>query len=94
VLTPPVAVLVCTAGGASLQIDERLEPSGVPATVQVGREPPAAVTGWAGPWPVQERWWAPDEAVALARLQLGLADGRALLVAQAGDTWWLEAVYD
>ena len=94
VLTPPVAVLVCTTAGASLRIDERLEPSGDPATVQVGRESPVAVAGWAGPWPVQERWWAPDEAVALARLQLGLADGRALLVAQAGDTWWLEAVYD
>jgi protein ImuB len=94
VLTQPVAVTVRTADGASLRIDERLEPSGEPATVQIGREPPGVVTGWAGPWPVQERWWAPDDAVVLIRLQLGLADGRALLVAQSGDDWQLEAVYD
>jgi protein ImuB len=64
-----------------------------------------AVIGWAGPWPVQERWWAPAEANLLVRLQLGLADGRALLVVQrcpveepagpeGGDGWQLEAVYD
>jgi protein ImuB len=94
VLTQPVAVTVHTADGAPLRIDERLEPSGDPATVQIGREPPGVVTGWAGPWPVQERWWAPDDAVVLIRLQLGLADGRALLVAQSGDDWQLEAVYD
>ncbi|MBX6751094.1 MAG: hypothetical protein IRY85_15720 [Micromonosporaceae bacterium] len=52
------------------------------------------VTGWAGPWPVDERWWAPDEANQSVRLQLGVADGSALLVAGRGDTWWLEAVYD
>jgi protein ImuB len=90
----PVAVAVRTADGAPLRVDERLELTGPPATVQLGREPPQAVTGWAGPWPVQERWWAPEEAVTLARLQVGLADGRALLVAQGGDAWWLEAIYD
>jgi protein ImuB len=55
---------------------------------------PITVTGWAGPWPVDERWWAPAEANQSVRLQLGLADGSALLVAGRGDTWWLEAVYD
>jgi protein ImuB len=66
----------------------------VPATVQLGRDDPRPVTGWAGPWPVEERWWAPHEAVARVRLQVVLADGTALLVAGQGDAWWLEAVYD
>jgi protein ImuB len=109
--TEPLPVAVRTADGASLDIDERLGLTGPPATAAVGREPAVAVTGWAGPWPVDERWWAPGEADALSvrpardhanavvRLQLGLADGRALLVARRdgprGDgAWCVEAVYD
>jgi len=100
---PPIAVR--TADGSTVSVDERLELSGPPVSVQSGREPAVAVTGWAGPWPVDERWWAPEEAGEAVRLQLGLADGRALLVAlrrrlragpetPGGDVWLLEAVYD
>jgi protein ImuB len=94
VLTEPTPVAVDTADGASLQVDERLALSGQPATVRVGRDAPLAVTGWAGPWPVDERWWAPDEADRSVRLQLRVVDGTALLVAGRGGTWWLEASYD
>jgi protein ImuB len=68
--------------------------NGTPASVRIGRERPVPVTGWAGPWPAQERWWAPAEAVELVRFQLGLADGRALLVAGNNGLWQVEAVYD
>ena len=52
------------------------------------------MTGWAGPWPVQERWWAPAEANRLVRLQLVLADARALLVSLRDGQWAIEAIYD
>jgi len=104
VLAQPVAVAVHTAGGTPVKVDPRGELVGEPAAVQLGQfGGPArgggagtvAVTGWAGPWPVQERWWAPAEAVTLTRLQLRLADGRGLLVAAGPDNGWLlEAVYD
>jgi protein ImuB len=94
VLVEPPPIALRTAGGAVLSIDDRLSLNGPPATVAVGREPAVAVTGWAGPWPVEERWWAPGEATRLIRLQLGLADGRALLVASRDGAWWLEGVYD
>jgi protein ImuB len=94
VLVEPTAVAVHTVDGALLKIDERLALSGPPASVHIGREPAVAVTGWAGPWPVEERWWAPSEATELARLQLGLADGRALLAAHRDGAWWIEGVYD
>ncbi|MGH3657599.1 MAG: DNA polymerase Y family protein [Micromonosporaceae bacterium] len=55
---------------------------------------PVDVTSWAGPWPVEERWWAPAEAQRRARFQVCLADGRALLLALSGGRWWVEAVYD
>jgi protein ImuB len=94
VLTDPAPVELYTADGRGLEVDARLVLTGPPASVCIGREPPVAVTGWAGPWPVQERWWAPDESVSLVRFQLGLADGRALLVALGGSGWRVEAVYD
>jgi protein ImuB len=57
-------------------------------------EAPVRVTGWAGPWPVQERWWAPAEANRLVRLQLVLADARALLASLRDGQWAIEAIYD
>ena len=57
-------------------------------------EAPVQVTGWAGPWPVEERWWAPAEANSLIRLQIALADGRALLVSLRDEQWTIEASYD
>jgi protein ImuB len=52
------------------------------------------VTGWAGPWPVEERWWVPGEARRLVRFQLTLADGRALLMTLTAGRWQVEASYD
>ena len=55
---------------------------------------PAEIVGWAGPWPVDERWWAPAEARRRARFQVCLADGRALLLAVEAGQWPVEAIYD
>lgn len=52
------------------------------------------VVGWAGPWPLVERWWDPDRGCRQARFQVLLDDQRAyLLVAEAG-TWRLAGIYD
>ena len=55
---------------------------------------PVEITGWAGPWPIDERWWAPRESRRRARFQVALTDGRALLLVLAGGQWAVEAVYD
>ncbi|MER5455801.1 DNA polymerase Y family protein [Micromonospora sp. NPDC002389] len=55
---------------------------------------PVEIVGWAGPWPVDERWWDPVEACRRARFQISLADGSALLLAVEAGRWLLEAVYD
>lgn len=54
----------------------------------------AGVAGWAGPWPATERWWTPGAARRLARLQVALSDGRALLLAIESGRWRVEASYD
>ncbi|GIJ37283.1 DNA polymerase [Micromonospora andamanensis] len=52
------------------------------------------IVGWVGPWPVDERWWAPAEARRRARFQVRLADGTALLLAVESGRWLVEAIYD
>lgn len=53
-----------------------------------------AVESWAGPWPVEERWWDPDAARRRARVQVVLDDGSAHLLTLEGGRWWREGTYD
>lgn len=52
------------------------------------------IIGWAGPWPVDERWWDPETARRRARFQLVTGDGAGLLAVVDGGRWWVEARYD
>jgi protein ImuB len=52
-----------------------------------------AVEGWAGPWPIRQRWWSQD-AVEISRLQAVLDDGAALLLAARDSRWWVTGIYD
>lgn len=64
-----------------------------------------SVTGWAGPWPVNERWWdqeatrsvvrsKPTASRKLSRLQVVCSDENAYLIAYEQGQWWLEGRYD
>jgi protein ImuB len=94
VLPHPVPAVVVDAGGAPVGVSARLELSGDPAFLLVGRAAPAEIVGWAGPWPVDERWWAPAEARRRARFQVVLGDGRAFLLSLVSGHWAIEADYD
>jgi protein ImuB len=58
------------------------------------------LTWWAGPWPVDERWWDAESSVgASARVQVLLdgpddGTGRALLLCYRQRRWYLEGVYE
>jgi protein ImuB len=94
VATDPVPAVVRAADGAPVEIDGRLAMSAAPAWVAVARDRGSGVVSWAGPWPAEERWWAPAEARRVCRLQVCLDDGRALLLALDSGTWTVEAFYD
>jgi protein ImuB len=51
------------------------------------------VVAWAGPWPVDERWWDPPARCRRARMQV-VTDTGASLIAVEGGCWFIEAVYD
>ncbi|MGQ0679332.1 MAG: DNA polymerase Y family protein [Actinomycetota bacterium] len=73
-------------------VDQRLSEAAARLLVKGDRW--MEVTGWAGPWPVNERWWDRSASKDLARLQVACSDGSAYLVAYEKGGWWLEARYD
>ncbi|SCL23523.1 DNA polymerase Y family protein [Micromonospora inyonensis] len=94
VLPAPLAATVHDATGEPVGVSARLQLTAAPARVAVDSAAPVEIVGWAGPWPVDERWWAPAEARRAARFQLLLADGAALLMAVEAGQWLVEAIYD
>ncbi len=92
VLDDPVEVEVLDAAGAVVGVGGRGEVGAVPATVVLGRQR-LAVTGWAGPWPVEQCWWDPARHRRLARFQVVTDDGRARVLAVERGRWWVLAVY-
>ena len=55
---------------------------------------PSAVTAWAGPWPLEERWWDAGGGRRRARLQVCTEGGAAYLLVREKGSWWVEATYD
>lgn len=94
VLPEPLAATVRDAVEEPVVISARLAVSAAPVWLTIGAGRPVAITGWAGPWPVDERWWEPAAARRRARFQVCLADGAALLLAVEGGRWLVEASYD
>ena len=50
------------------------------------------VAAWAGPWPIEERWWEAGGR-RRARFQLVTEEGGAYLAAVEAGQWWLDAMY-
>jgi protein ImuB len=84
---------VTDGNGNPVTVSGRCALSGPPARLTIHNEPPRRVTGWAGPWPLSERWWDPPAARRRARFQLATDDGRAWLAVVAGGRWLVEAGY-
>ncbi|HEX2901885.1 MAG TPA: DNA polymerase Y family protein [Jatrophihabitans sp.] len=98
-IDPPRPVGLLDAAGRSVLVTERGQVPAPPARfISADRpaQPGTAVTAWAGPWPVDERWWDPASARQLVRMQIVDAGGRAYLICFDRSTggWLLEGIYD
>lgn len=95
-LDDPVELL--DAQGNSIRVTSRGMFSADPARlVARGRDDP--LRWWAGPWPVDERWWDPDpnstgSGGRTARAQVLLESERALLLCYRQRRWYLEGSYE
>jgi protein ImuB len=88
---PPRAELVDAEGNAMVVSGRGLLHAAIDR-LSVDGGPWQEVVGWAGPWPVTERWW--EVRRRRARLQVVTADGVARLLCSERGRWWVEAVYD
>lgn len=92
-LDPPPAQ-VWDEAGAPVRVTGRHALSAPPARLAVDGAAPDDVTAWAGPWPVDERWWDPPAHRRRARFQVCTASGAAYLLAVENGRWVVEAAYD
>lgn len=88
----PVPVEVLDRDGCTVRVDGRGDVSAAPVVLAL----PAVrhrIVSWAGPWPVEQRWWSSDRARRLARFQVVTDDGVAHLVGTEHQQWSILATY-
>lgn len=90
----PTAAEVVDAAGEQVLVSGRGALSAPPTRLSVDGAPWAEVQAWAGPWPLEERWWDTARRRRRARLQLVTADGQARLLTLESGRWRVEATYD
>lgn len=80
-----------------LTVSDRGVLTGVPSWVLLpGARERRRITAWAGPWPVNQRWWRRPlvDQQPLHRFQLVDDRQEAWLVLGVASDWWAEAKYD
>jgi len=91
----PQEAWVVGAEGMPVGITDRGAITGSPDRFRpVPDSPWLPIASWAGPWPVDERWWDVASARRIARFQVVGIDGSAWLMIVEGGRWHTEARYD
>lgn len=90
----PVDAEVVDAAGEPVLVSGRGALSATPLRLSVAGGAWTDVLAWAGPWPLDERWWDTARRRRRARLQLVTADGQARLLTLESGRWHVEATYD
>lgn len=106
VFDAPLPLEVLDAEGMAVQVSGRGVVSASPARIRLllGNEADGwrkgklrPVRSWAGPWPVDQQWWEPDQHRRLARFQMVVDDEsagqQAHLVVAEHRKWFLLATY-
>ena len=90
---PPLPAQVTDESGDPVSVGSRGTASARPTRLTIGGGKQMAISAWAGPWPLEERWWDAGGR-RRARFQVCTVEGAAYLLAREGQRWWVEATYD
>ena len=93
VMPEAVPAEVLDAVGRVVRVNGRGALSADPAAVSVQGREAETITAWAGPWPIDERWWDTQQHRRMARFQFTTDRGSALLAVVEHQQWWVTAVY-
>ncbi|TWE11854.1 DNA polymerase Y family protein [Rudaeicoccus suwonensis] len=91
VFAQALTVRVHTADGTAVTVNERGALRSEPVWLLLPTDR-RRITSWAGPWPINQRWWRNPATVN--RFQLADNDDAAWLVITDGRQWWAEGRYD
>lgn len=89
----PESVELVDEDGQLVEVLGRGELASRPARLVLGDGRRLAVTGWAGPWPLHENWWASSNQRRAARLQVVDEDGTAHLLLAERRRWTVVGTY-
>jgi protein ImuB len=92
VFSEPLDAEVVDDQGEVISVSGRGEVSASPAALVV-RCAARPLRSWAGPWPIDQRWWEPRRRRRVAQFQVVTDDGEAYLVAAERQQWWILAAY-
>lgn len=90
----PRQIAVEDARGRPVAVDERGTVSAPPAVIVSPTGARRDLTAWAGPWPLEERWWDAAAARRAQRFQVVDAGGEAWLLVLDERGWWAHGRYD
>jgi protein ImuB len=90
----PQPASVTGPDGVAVGVTARCVVTAPLAWLRIGQQPPVAIAGWAGPWPLDVRWWDRLTTRRRARFQIATADGAGLLMVCENGRWTVEALYD
>jgi protein ImuB len=90
----PRQIAVQDARGRPVAVDERGELSAPPTALTSGTGARRSITAWAGPWPLEERWWDAAAVRSAHRFQAVDGEGIGWLLVLDGEGWWAEGRYD
>jgi protein ImuB len=85
---------VVDEAGAPVAVNGRGSAATAPTRLSIDGAAWQGIVAWAGPWPVDERWWDPCAHRRRARWQVVTAGGTAYLLVLERSRWSVEAVYD
>jgi protein ImuB len=100
VFATPMPSVVLSQDHRPVRVTSRGLVSAAPAFISIGvvsideESELIPIDAWAGPWPIDELWWDPDQARQVARFQVAGVNGSAWLLIIENDQWWTEARYD
>lgn len=90
----PRPIAVEDARGRPVAVTERGMLSASPAVIVSPTGARRDLTAWAGPWPLEERWWDAATARSAQRFQVVDTEGEAWLLVLDPRGWWAHGRYD
>ena len=91
---PPILIEVLDASEQLVRVTSRGIMAATPAWVVLDHHAPLAISGWSGPWLLDECWWQAERRRRQIRMQLVLVDGRAVVATCQQGQWAIVASYD